>query len=436
MSAHLLGFSGILIMMLLIFLRMPIGFAMTAVGCAGLMIFFDGNIMPALGTLGTIPYATAAHYSFTIIPLFVLMGLLAFSSGISTEVYQTAKHWLGHWPGGLSVATVGACAGFSAVSGSSIATAAALGTLTIPEMRKAGVNKSLATGVVAAGGTLGIMIPPSGGMVLYALITDQSIGKLLIAGIIPGLMLGGGFILACIAWAVLVPGAAPRLPKSSWRERFRSLKGTIGILVLFLVVMGGIYGGVFTVTEAASIGALGSFLISAVRRKLTWENLRHALLETGRTTCMIFMIVIGAHIFNVFLSLTDVTSLITDFLAGLNLPVLAVLFIIMLIFLGLGCILDTLAMIVLIVPIILPTVLALGMDPIWFGVIVVLVMEMGLITPPIGINVFVIKGIAPDVPLPSIFKGILPFLAAQLLVVSILILFPDIALWLPNAMGK
>lgn len=436
MSDFAIGFGSIAVMMLLIFLRMPIGFAMTAVGFGGLIMVYDGNLLPALGTLGTVPFSTGAYYPFTIIPLFILMGLIAYSSGISSEIYDTAKKWLGHWPGGLTVATVGACAGFSAISGSSVATAASIGTLTIPEMRKAGVNRSLATGVIAAGGTLGIMIPPSGGMVLYALIADQSIGKLLIAGIVPGLMLAAAFVLACIAWALIAPGAAPRMPRSSWRERFRSLRGTFGILLLFLIVMGGIYGGIFTVTEAASIGALGAFAISAARRKLTWANFTQALLETGRTTCMILMIVIGAHIFNVLLSVTQVTTVVTDFLSGLDLAPTLILFIIILIFLALGCILDTLAMIVLMVPVLLPTVTALGMDPIWFGVVVVLVMEMGLITPPIGINVFVIKGVAPDVPLPSIFLGILPFLAAQLLVVAVIIFFPEVALWLPGLMSR
>lgn len=433
MTEIALGIFGMLAMLVLLFMHMPIGFAMTLVGIGGLWMVY-GTIEPVLGTLGTISYSTAAHYSFTVIPLFVLMGQFTYSSGVSTDIYNTAKKWLGHWPGGLSVATIGACAGFSAVSGSSVATAATIGTMTIPEMRKSGINSSLAAGSVAAGGTLGIMIPPSGSMVLYAIIADQSVAKLLIAGIIPGIMLASAFVLACVIWALVSPESAPALPRASWRERFASITGTFGIIALFTIVMGGIYGGIFTVTEAAAVGALGAFLFAVIRGKMSWKVLKSALLETGRTTSMVLLIIIGAHIFNVFLALTSVTGVITDFLGSVNVSDIVLLFIILAIFVVLGCILDTLAMIVLMVPIILPTIEMLGMDLIWFGVIVVLVMEMGLITPPIGINVFVIKGIAKDIPLGTIFLGVLPFLAAQLVVVTILILFPGIATYLGDVM--
>ncbi|TNE39099.1 MAG: TRAP transporter large permease [Alphaproteobacteria bacterium] len=436
MSGTVVGLGGILLMILLILIRMPIGFAMAGIGFTGLLIMYGGNMQPVIGTFGTMPFSTGADYSFSVIPLFVLMGLFAYNSGISTEIYDTAKKWMGHWPGGLSVVTIGACAGFSAVSGSSVATAATVGTMTIPEMRRSGVSDALATGAVAAGGTLGIMIPPSGLMVLYALMSDQSVAKLLVAGILPGLMLAVAFILVCALWAILSPTSASPLPRASWRERFQSLKGTFGILVLFLLVMGGIYGGIFTVTEAAAAGAAGAFIITALRRKLSWPMIRQALLETGRTTCMILMIVIGAHIFNIFLSVTQITTVITDFLGGLDLPVTGVLFVILLVFILMGCVLDSLGMVVMMVPIILPTIVSLGLDPIWFGVVVVLVMEMGLITPPIGINVFVIKDIARDIPLGKIFKGITPFLLAQIAVVSLLIFYPALPLWLVSLMPR
>ncbi|MEZ5657380.1 MAG: TRAP transporter large permease [Burkholderiaceae bacterium] len=433
MSGAVVGLIGIAVMLVLLAARMPVGFAMTAVGIGGVAYLYGGNIGPIIGALGIAPYATANNFVFTTIPLFILMGNIAFRSGVSGEMYDTARKWLGHWPGGLANATIGACAIFSAASGSSVATAAAMGTITVPEMRRHGVHARLASGVVAAGGTLGILIPPSLGMLIYAMVTDQSMGRLLLAGVVPGLLLTAMFLLTVIVWAWLRPGDAPRAEPVSWSQRLRGLSGIAGIGILSLLVMGGIYGGFVTPTEAAAIGATGSFLLAAFKRRLTWQAVVESLDETVRTTCMVFMIIIGAHVLNIFLATTQVPAAISEYLNALDLPRHAILALVLLMYLVLGCFLDVLAMIVLTVPIVFPALMALGFDPIWFGVVIVLIMEMALITPPVGMNVYVIKGIAPDIPLHVIFSGIWPFLAAQVLTLLLLILMPDIALWLPSA---
>lgn len=436
MSGILIGCLGIVVMLILLAVRMPVGLAMTTAGIGGVAIMYDWNFAPILGVMSIAPYSIGNSFVFTTIPLFILMGNVAFRSGISGEMFDTARKWVGHWPGGLASATIGACGIFSAASGSSVATAAAMGTITVPEMRAHGVSPRLASGVVAAGGTLGILIPPSLGMLIYAMITDQSMGRLLIAGVLPGVLLVGMFLLTVFVWAKIRSEDAPRGEKFGWGKRIRALKGIAGIAILSLIVMGGIYGGFVTPTEAAAVGATGAFLIAAAKRQLTWKTIVDSLDDTVRTTCMVFLIVIGAHVLNVFLATSQLPSAISAYLNGLPIGRYGVLMLILLMYLVLGCFLDVLAMIVLTVPVVFPALIALGFDPIWFGVIIVLVMEMALITPPVGMNVYVIKGIAPDIPLHVIFRGVWPFLVAQALTIMLLVLFPEIALWLPNAMYR
>ena len=434
MSGTSVGLFGIVALIALLAARMPVGFAMTAVGIGGVAILYEGNLGPVIGTLGTTPFATANSFVFTTIPLFILMGSVAYRSGVSGEMFDTARKWIGHWPGGLACSTVGACAIFSAASGSSVATAAAMGAITVPEMRSRGVSPRLASGVVAAGGTLGILIPPSLGMLVYAMVTDQSMGRLLVAGILPGLLLAAMFVATVIIWALLKKKDAPRGERFGWIARLRSVSGIAGIGILSVLVMGGIYGGFVTPTEAAAVGASGSFLIAAAKRRLTWSVAVGALDDTVRTTCMVFMIIIGAHILNVFLATSQIPTILSEFLNGLPLSRHGILILILVMYLVLGCFLDVLAMVVLTVPIVFPALLALGFDPIWFGVIMVMIMEMALITPPVGMNVYVIKGIAPDIALHTIFAGVWPFLVALILTMALIIIFPGIALWLPNAM--
>jgi C4-dicarboxylate transporter DctM subunit len=428
------GIAGIILMLVLLAARMPVGIAMATAGLLGVTVIYGGNIAPVIGVMAIAPFSTGNSFVFTAIPMFILMGSIAYRADISAEMFDTARKWIGHWPGGLASATIGACAVFAAASGSSVATAAAMGTITVPEMRNHGVSSGLASGVVAAGGTLGILIPPSLAMLIYAMVTDQSMGRLLIAGIVPGVLLVAMFLLTVFIWSKVRPGDAPRGEVFAWGERIRSLRGILGIGLLSILVMGGIYGGFVTPTEAAAVGAFGSFVIAAAKGKLTWRTIVDSLDDTVRTTCMVFLIIIGAHIFNVLLATSQLPTALSAWLNSLPLPAHGILLLILVMYVILGCVLDVLAMIVLTVPIVFPTLMALDFDPIWFGVIIVLVMEMALITPPVGMNVYVIKGIAPDIPLGKIFRGVAPFLLAQVAVIALLILFPGIATWLPNAM--
>ncbi|MEJ2640093.1 MAG: TRAP transporter large permease, partial [Desulfosarcinaceae bacterium] len=333
-----------------------------------------------------------------------------------------------------AMATVLACAGFAAVCGSSLATGATMGMVAIPEMNKYAYDDRLSTGCVAAGGTLGILIPPSIGFIIYGILTEESIGKLFMAGIVPGILLASLFILAIYIQCRLMPQMGPQGDRTTLKTKFKSLGGTWGMLLLFIVVMGGIYFGVFTPTEAAGIGAFGAFLFTLFKRKLSMQNLVACLFETGKTTAMIFLIIIGANIFSTFLGLARIPMGLADFIAGLALPRMLILVGIILIYVILGCIMDCYAIMILTVPIIFPVIQALQFDPIWFGVLMVIVLEVGLITPPVGLNVFVLKAAAPNVPLTVIFQGIWPFLLAALLCIFILTLYPQIALFLPSMM--
>lgn len=432
MSPEMVGLLGVVGLFLCLVFGMYISIAMALIGFVG-MCFLVG--MPG-GTaiLGLVPLSEGSSYTLSVIPLFVLMGQLAFMSGVSRDIYKTAYTWMGRFRGGLAMATIFACCGFAAICGSSLATGATMGMVAIPEMNKYKYDPRLSTGCVAAGGTLGILIPPSIGFVIYGILTEMSIGKLFIAGFIPGFLLGGLFIAAIYIQCRFDPEMGPCGPAATWGEKIRSLRGTWGMLALFVLVMGGIYLGVFTPTEAAGVGAFGAFVFALWRRTLTISSLMQCLLDTGKTTAMIFMIIIGANIFSAFLGLTKLPMDLASFVAGLEMPRILILVVILLIYVALGCVMDCYAIMILTIPILFPVIQELHFDPIWFGVLMVIVLEVGLITPPVGLNVFVIKGAAPDVPLTTIFRGIIPFLVAAIFMIALITIFPEIATFLPNRM--
>lgn len=424
------GLLAFLALFILLVLTVPIGFAMGLCGLAGMSMII--GLGPSLSLFGTTVYETTVTYDLSIVPLFVLMGAVAARAGLSKELYGAFNAWFGAFRGGLALATVGACGAFAAICGSSVATAATMSKVALPEMKRYNYDESLATGSVAAGGIIGILIPPSVVLVLYGVLTETSIGDLFIAGFIPGVLTILGFMLVVVIMTRLYPEIGPAGEKVSLSEKFAALGRTWAIILLFALVIGGIYFGVFTPTEAAGIGAVGAFGISALRRRLTFTNIREALMETVTTTSMIFTILIGALTLNNLMVFSGIASALSGFVSGLDMHPMAVMAIILLIYLVMGCFLDALAMILLTVPIFFPIITDLGFDPIWFGIIVVMVVELGLITPPIGMNVFVIKGMAPDVKLSSIYKGVVPFVIAQFVLIILVFLIPDIALWLPE----
>ncbi len=432
MSSEMIGILGILVLFLFLAMRMYIGMAMMLIGFvgSGLLIGWAS----AANLLSILPMDESKSYNLSVIPLFILMGQFAFISGISTDIYKTVYSWMGHLKGGLAMATVLACAFFSAVSGSSLATGVTMGTVAIPEMLKYKYDPRLACGCVAAGGTLGILIPPSIGFVIYGILTEQSIGKLLMAGLLPGIVLSALFILAVILQCAYSPAMGPRGPRTSWPDKFKSLSGTWGMLALFLLVIGGIYTGVFTPTEAAGIGAFGALMILAIKKRLTRAAFMACLSETGKMTAFIFLIIIGASVFSAFLALTGLPMALSTTVAGLAVNRYVILVALIVVYMILGCVMEVYSIMILTLPIIFPIIETLQFDPIWFGVIMVILLEIGLITPPIGLNVFVLKGCAPDIPIETMFKGIWPFLIAAMIQVVLLIVFPDIALFIPNRM--
>ena len=434
MSPVTVGIIGILFLFLLLALRMQIGFSMAVVGFLGYALL--GSLKPSFTVLGFEPFKIGVQYSLTVIPLFILMGQFANYSKMGSEIYQTVYRWVGFLPGGLSMATVVACGGFAAISGSSLAAAATMGMVALPEMKRFKYDDALATGCIAAGGTLGILIPPSTVMIIYAILTELPIETLFIAGILPGLLLCGLFVLTVYIQARVKPALGPPGPKFSMKERVFSLKDTWSMLLLFFIVIGGLYTGWFTPTEAAGVGAFGALVITLVKRRLTWSNLTDSLAQTTRTTAMVFLILIGAHIFGYFLTLSEIPEQLSILATEAGLNRYVILSIIILMYIVLGCFMEGLAIMVLTIPIIYPMVLDMGFDPIWFGVMITLVMEMSLITPPVGINVFIISGISKDVPMYTIFRGILPFWFAILACIIILMIFPQIALLLPNTMAQ
>ena len=426
------GIAGMAALLALLFLRMPIGIAMALVGAVGIAVLNTPDA--ALHVLGSYPFSYAAVQALSVIPLFVLMGNFAAVSGMSADLFAAAYAWLGHRRGGLASATVLACAGFAALSGSSVASAITMGRVTLPEMRRYGYDPRLATGVVAAGGTLGILIPPSTVLVIYGILTEQSIGKLFLAGFLPGLLLTALFIVTVAIVCGVRPDFGPPGPRTAMPERWAALGRSAAFFVVLVMTIGGMYAGVFTVTEASAVGA-GLTLAHAIwRRKLTRALLADALLQTVRTTAMVFLILIGAHIFSPFLAMSRIPVDLANALTGMALPPLVVLGVILVVYILLGMFLEGFAILVLTVPIVFPIMLALGYDPIWFGIFMVIVLEMGLISPPVGINVFVVKGVAEDVPMGKIFAGIMPFWVAMIVCVVLIIAFPQIALVLPNTM--
>jgi tripartite ATP-independent transporter DctM subunit len=432
MDPIVVGYLGIGLLVVLFLLGIPIAFSFGIVGFMG--ILYVSGLKTALATVEIIPYAYVTNSILTCVPMFILMGYLAFHSGISRDLYVAAYKWFGRLPGGLAVATMGACAGFAAATGVSSASAAAMGAVALPEMRRYGYDDSLATGTVAVGGTLGILIPPSTAFILYGLIAEQSIGKLFIAGIIPGILVATCYMILILVRARLNPRLAPQGEKTTWKDKFLSLRLVFGILVLMGLVMGGLWGGIFTPTEAGALGALGAMLIYVFRRGIRKKELVSALTDTIKTTAMIFCIVIGAMIFSNFLAYTELPMSLAHNIANLALPPYAILILILILYIPLGMFMDPVSMVLLTIPIFVPIIGVLGFNMIWFGVIAVRLIELGLITPPVGLNCFVIAGVAKDVPLSRIFRGILPFIIMDIPIMAVLVAFPQISLFLPNTM--
>jgi len=432
MSPDAVAVTGFIVLFVLMLLRVPVGMAMGLVGISGYALIAGGG--PALKLIGQTSMRTVTDYTFGVIPMFMLMGAFVSVSGVSRELFRAANAMVGHLRGGLGMATVLACGGFAAICGSSVATAATFSTVAYPEMRRYGYPQSFSTGVIAAGGTLGAMLPPSTVLAVYAVITQQDIGKLFMAGVLPGLLAMTMYVLTIGVIVAVRPKMLPAHAAQPWRERRAALKDVWASLVLFAFVIGGLYGGLFTPTEAGGVGAGGAFVLGVLRRKLDRAGIRSALLQATRTAAAVFTVLIGALLFGYFLTITQTPQKLTEFLTGLGIGRYGVLALIMLMYLVLGCLMDAMAMIILTVPIIFPVIMHLGFDPIWFGVIIVMTVELGLIHPPVGMNVFVIKSVVHDVTFTTIFKGVIPFVLTDILRLVILIAFPIIALWLPSRM--
>ena len=432
MSSGIVAVVGFVALFALMLMRVPVGMAMGLVGVTG--FGWLTGMGPALKLVGQTTMRTVTDYSIGVIPMFLLMGALVSASGVSRELFRAANTFVGHWRGGLGVATIAACGAFAAISGSSVATAATFSAVAYPEMLRFNYPKSFATGVIAVGGTLGAMLPPSTVLVVYGIITQQDIGKLFIAGIVPGLLaiLMHMITIAIIGYAR--PGFLPAGARSAWPERVRALGDVWSPLLLFLFVIGGLYGGLFVPTEAGAVGAVGAFAIGLLRGKLSGASVLQALLQATRTAAAVFTVLIGALCFGYFLTITQTPQNITAFLVGLGVGPYGVLALILLMYLVLGCLMDAMAMIILTVPIVFPVVTALGFDPIWFGVVIVMTVELGLIHPPVGMNVFVIKSVIKDVNMSTIFVGVLPFVVTDIIRLVILIAFPALATWLPQRM--
>ena len=430
MSPVHIGILGCFILFGFLLTSMPVAFAMLASGVIGFAMITTPHAAFSMVTADL--FETFSSYSLTVIPLFVMMGQVSFHAGISRRLFRSAYVWIGHLKGGLAMATVGACAGFGAICGSGPATAATMAAVALPEMKRYGYADSLASGTVASGGSLGMLIPPSVVFIVYALMTEQSIGDLFLAGIVPGILITGLFCISIYVRCSKNSKLGPAGPKHTWKERFHSLNGVIETIILFTLVMGGMFFGFFTPIEAAAIGAAGSFAIAFFQKELNMHKIKQILLETVRTSSMIFFIVAGAVIFGRFLAVSRIPFAAAEFFVSLPLPGWMIMMVIIFFFLAAGCIIDALALILLTIPIFYPVVMELGFDPVWFGVIVVVITQMGVITPPVGVNVYVVSGIERDIPLPVIFKGAIPFLLMLIISALILIMVPQICLFLPN----
>lgn len=431
MTEALLGFVGIFALSLL---RIPIGFSMGIVGFVGLGMLRNWN--SAYSSATQTIYESGFNYVLSVIPLFILMGNLISRAGMSRELFDAAYRWIGHWRGGLAMSTVVASAGFGAVCGSSVATAATMSKVCYLPMKKLGYSDALAAGSIAAGGTLGILIPPSTVMVIYGIMTETNIGALFAAGILPGIL---AVILLCLAvqyTTIRDPKAGPRGPRSTWSERWQALRGVWGVVVLFIVSVGGIYGGVFTATEGAAVGAFGAFVFALARGTLTLRILLDILVESARTTAMLFAILIGALIFANFVNFTTLPNDLKAFIERFEVHPMMVMTAICVIYVLLGSAMEELSMILLTVPLFFPVVVHLGFDPVWFGILVVVVVEIGLISPPVGMNMFVVQTLLPNVSLRTVFRGVWPFVVADCVRLAILLAFPAICLWLPGLIFK
>jgi len=444
MSPTYIGIIGLVALIALMLQRMPVAFAMLIVGFIGVAILNSTDA--ALDTLVGQTWYVSSFYELTVIPLFVLMGSVASHCGMSRDLYTAAHAFVGHMRGGLASATIIGCTGFAALSGSSVASALTLGRVALPEMARFNYSKRLATGAVAAGGTLGILIPPSTGFVIYAILTEGSIGRLFLAGVFPGLILASLFMITIYIQTLIKPELGPRSERMPMRQRGRALTGSFAIVAIIVITIGGIYRGVFTPIEAAAVGVVLAFVVALWRRSLSFAGYRDILLQTLRTSLMVFLVILGANLFSPFLALTHIPTDLAEALAVLDLGPVALLFIILFVFILLGTFLDGFAMMVLILPIVLPIIkqsgvpamLGLAGDPgnleVWFGVVMVIVLEMALISPPVGMNVFVVKAVAQDVPMSEIYKGVIPFWIAMAVCLILLVVFPEIALFLPKTM--
>jgi len=431
-SASAIGLIGIVALFALLLLRIPVAFAMFVVGFIGTAVLNGTNA--AMSTLASEAFTLGSSAELVVIPLFILMGNVASMTGMSRQLYDAAYAIVGQMRGGLASATVIGCGGFAALSGSSVASALTMGKVALGEMNRFDYDARLSTGSVAAGGTLGILIPPSTGFVIYAILTEQSIGRLFLAGVLPGLMLLGLFLVAIAVVCWLRPGFGPAGPKTSGGEKLKAMMGAGPVLAIIIVTIGGIYGGFFSPVEAAAVGAGLVILYGFVVGQLSFGGLWEATRDSVVTTATVMLILIAAHLINPFLALSHIPDAVGAILTSFDLPALGVLMVILLIYMILGCFLEGFAMLVLTLPIFFPIITSLGLDPIWFGVLVVLTLEMGLISPPVGINVFIVKSVAREVPLGAIFAGVLPFWIAMFVAVAILVAFPQIVLVLPNTM--
>jgi len=428
------GLIGLAAMLAIAFLRVPIALAMGIVGIVGYAYMRDWNFTTAFAVAQTKIYETGRNYTLSVVPLFILMGNFVTRAGMSQELFRAAYAFIGHLKGGLAMATILACAGFGAICGSSIATAATMAKVAYPSMKRFGYSDGLATGAIASGGTLGIMIPPSTIMVIYGVFTETNIGKLFAAGVLPGIL---GATLLCLAVRYVTwrdPNAGPPGERSSWRERWAALKDVWAVGFLFLFVMGGIYGGLFTATEGAGMGAFGAMAFALWRRALNWKTLYAALVESARTSAMLFMILIGALMFADFINITSMPADLKSFVTRFELSPILVVAAICVIYVLLGTAMEELSMVLLTLPVFFPVIMHLGYDPVWFGILIVVVVEIGLISPPVGMNLFVLKTLLPGVPTTTVFRGVMPFMLADCVRFALLIAFPAISLWLPSFM--
>lgn len=430
MTPVVIGILGIVVFLVLIFMGMNIGLALLLVGFVGYALIL--NPAAAIGLLRTVPAAQASNYALIVIPLFILMGNFAYQAGLSSALYKAGNKWLSRLPGSLACGTIAACAGFGAICGSCAATCATMGTIALPEMRKYKYADRLSTGSIAMGGTLGILIPPSTPMILYGIMAQTSIGALFAAGVLPGIMMAILSIMTIVLMCRLNPSLAPAPTKSTWKEKLESLKGLIGVVILFGVVLGGMFSGFFSVNQSAAIGAFLAIILTAINKNLNWQTIKAALKDTVTTFAMTFLILIGASVFATFLSITKIPMLLAEAITSANLSFGVVLLMMTVVYIILGMIMDELPMIMLTVPIFLPIIQSYGYDFIWFGIYIILVMELGAIAPPVGLNCFIIQGVSKDIPLGTIYRGAIPFVATILVGIVIITVFPQIVLVLPN----